>query len=101
MGELGLAPKRGVLVHGKPGTGKTTVGRWLAHRLKGKFFLVGEMMLQADIIKVFAAAKAAAPAVVFIDDADIVIGGCRGSDVFRFLLSTMDGIPSRGGSNQH
>merc|ERR1712039_1076883 len=67
----------------------------------------GEMMLQADIIKVFAAAKAAAPAVVFIDDADIVIGGWRpidggrGSDVFRFLLSTMDGITSRGGSNQH
>jgi transitional endoplasmic reticulum ATPase len=100
--KLGLTPKRGVLVHGKPGTGKTTVGRWLAHRLKGKFFLVGEMMLQADIIKVFAAARAAAPAVVFIDDADIVIGGWRpldghrGSDVFRFLLSNMDGITSRG-----
>merc|ERR1712110_948629 len=69
--KLGLVPKRGVLLHGEPGTGKTTVGRWLAHRLKGKFFRVGEMMLQADIIKVFAAAQAAAPSVVFIDDADI------------------------------
>merc|ERR550532_2634053 len=100
--ELGLAPKRGVLVHGEPGTGKTTVGRWLAHRLKGKFFRVGEMMVHADIIKVFAAARAAAPAVVFIDDADIVIGGWRpvdggrGSDIFRFLLGTMDGLVSRG-----
>merc|ERR1711971_1105108 len=89
--ELGLAPKRGVIIHGDPGTGKTTVGRWLAHRLKGKFFLVREMMVHADIIKVFAAAKAAAPSVVFIDDADIVIGGWRpldghrGSDIFRFL----------------
>merc|ERR1711972_203233 len=104
--KLGLAPKRGVLVHGKPGTGKTTIGRWLAHRLKGKFFLVGEMMLQADIIKVFAAAKAAAPAVVFIDDADIVIGGWRpidggrGSDIFRFLLGQMDGLTSRGERQQ-
>ena len=100
--KFGLTPKRGVLLHGQPGTGKTTVGRWLANRLKGKFFLVREMMLHADIIKVFAAAQAAAPSVVFIDDADIVIGGWRpldghrGSDIFRFLLGRMDGLTSRG-----
>merc|ERR1712194_713478 len=100
--ELGLKMKRGVIIHGPPGTGKTTVGRWLAHRLKGKFFMVSEMMVHSDIIKVFAAAHAAAPAVVFIDDADIVIGGWRpldghrGSDIFRFLLGRMDGITSRG-----
>merc|ERR1711972_769189 len=100
--ELGLTPKRGVIIHGPPGTGKTTVGRWLAHRLKGKFFRVGEMMVHADIIKVFAAAQAAAPSVVFIDDADIIIGGWRpldghrGSDIFRFLLGQMDGLTSRG-----
>merc|ERR1712216_393664 len=99
---LGLRTKRGVIIHGPPGTGKTTVGRWMAHRLQGKFFHVKEMMLQSDIIKVFAAAQAAAPAVVFIDDADIVIGGFapldggRGSDVFRFLLGRMDGLTSRG-----
>jgi ATP-dependent 26S proteasome regulatory subunit len=100
--ELGLKPKRGVIIHGPPGTGKTTVGRWLAHRLKGKFFMVNEMMVHSDMIKVFAAAQAAAPSVVFIDDADIVIGGWRpldghrGSDIFRFLLGRMDGITSRG-----
>mmetsp|Transcript_43620 Transcript_43620/g.70704 ORF Transcript_43620/g.70704 Transcript_43620/m.70704 type:complete len:540 (+) Transcript_43620:106-1725(+) len=100
--QLGLAPKRGVLLHGQPGTGKTTVGRWLSHRLQGKFFLVREMMLQSDIVKVFAAAQAAAPAIVFIDDADIIIGGWRpldghrGSDIFRFLLGRMDGLTSRG-----
>lgn len=104
--ELGLGPKRGVLIHGDPGTGKTTVGRWLAHRLKGKFFRVGEMMVHSDIIKVFAAAQAAAPSVVFIDDADIVIGGWRpidggrGSDIFRFLLGQMDGLTSRGERQQ-
>jgi SpoVK/Ycf46/Vps4 family AAA+-type ATPase len=60
------------------------------------------MMVHADIIKVFAAAMAAAPSVVFIDDADIVIGGWRpldggrGSDIFRFLLGHMDGLTSRG-----
>ncbi len=35
-----LRSKRGVLLYGPPGTGKTTVGRALAHRLKGKFFLI-------------------------------------------------------------
>ena len=35
--KLNLKPKRGVLLAGPPGTGKTTIGRALAQRLRDKF----------------------------------------------------------------
>ena len=73
-----LRAKRGVLLYGPPGTGKTTVGRALAHRLKGKVFLVdGTFIAGTDgfygrINQVFEAAKDNAPSVIFIDDADAI-----------------------------
>mmetsp|Transcript_49263 Transcript_49263/g.104824 ORF Transcript_49263/g.104824 Transcript_49263/m.104824 type:complete len:528 (+) Transcript_49263:135-1718(+) len=94
-----LVPKRGVLLYGPPGTGKTTVGRALAHRLKGRFFMIRELLLYKEIFEVFAEAKACAPSVVFFDDIDVLLGGwngltegARGHDLTRFLLSQMDGL---------
>jgi len=95
----GLLPKRGVLLYGPPGTGKTTVGRALAHRLKGRFFMIRELLLFKDIFEVFEQAKSVAPSVVFFDDIDMLIGGwnglaggARSLDLIRFLLSQMDGL---------
>src|SRR5262249_42484907 len=98
--ELGLKPKRGVLLSGPPGTGKTTIGRALAHRLKSKFFLIGGTVVAgADcfmdaVQEIFEAAKQNAPAVVFIDDCDVIFEKDDAKGFYRYLLTVLDGLES-------
>jgi transitional endoplasmic reticulum ATPase len=98
--ELQLKPKRGVLLAGPPGTGKTTVGRALAHRLKGKFFLIdgtviaGSSDFYDEVGKIFEAAKANAPSVIFIDDADVIFENESERGFYRYLLTLLDGMES-------
>lgn len=98
--ELDLKPKRGVLLAGPPGTGKTTIGRALAHRLKSKFFLIdgtfisGTGEFYAAIHEVIEAAKENAPAIVFIDDTDVIFEDGGDSGLYRYLLTLLDGLES-------
>ena len=95
-----LRSKRGVLLYGPPGTGKTTVGRALAHRLKGKFFLIdGTFIAGTDgfynrINQVFEAAKDNAPSVIFIDDADAIFEDGEERGLYCYLLIMIDGLES-------
>lgn len=98
--ELHLKPKRGVLLVGPPGTGKTTVGRALAHRLKSKFFLIdgtyisGTAQFYGRIHEVFEEAKHNAPAIIFVDDSDAIFESGEELGLYRYLLTMLDGLES-------
>ena len=98
--ELSLKPKRGVLLAGPPGTGKTTVGRALAHRLKSKFFLIdgtivsGTPHFHSHVHRIFEAAKQNAPSIIFIDDTDVMFESGQETGFYRFLLTMLDGLES-------
>lgn len=100
--ELGLRPKRGVLLYGPPGTGKTTIGRALAHRLRGKFFLIDGTFIAGtgdfynSVHRVFEAAKDNSPSVIFIDDADAIFEDGEERGLYRYLLTMLDGLESEG-----
>lgn len=97
--DLGLSPKKGVLLYGPPGTGKTSVGRALAHRMKGKFFMIDGTVFTESADKfytrvkmVFDQAKLSTPSVVFIDDADVLMQSDRLHGLNRYLLTMLDGL---------
>ena len=98
--ELKIKPKRGVLIAGPPGTGKTTIGRALARRLRGKFFLIdgtfisGSQQFYQRIHRVFEGAKQNAPAVIFIDDSDVIFENGKEHGLYRYLLTALDGLES-------
>jgi len=102
--ELNLKPKRGVLLAGPPGTGKTTVGRALAHRLKSKFFLLDGTVVSGAhdfynrVHQIFEAAKQNAPSILFIDDSDVIFESGEELGLYRYLLTMLDGLESESNS---
>jgi transitional endoplasmic reticulum ATPase len=99
--ELDIRPKRGVLLYGPPGTGKTSIGRALAHRMKGRFFLIdGSFPTEPPsaffgmVNAVVEQAKRHAPCVLFIDDADMLFGIVHITGLARYLLTLLDGLES-------
>jgi predicted AAA+ superfamily ATPase len=93
---------KGAVLCGPRGTSKSSVGRWLAHQLGGKLYLIGgETSAQnSNFISIFEdTVKEAAknsPAVVFIDDVDTLFSN---DGVYRAFLTILDGLDSEKRSN--
>jgi transitional endoplasmic reticulum ATPase len=92
--ELGLQPARGILLHGEPGTGKTTIGRALARQMKGKFFIMDGSTPPGGADSLLAAAEASSPSIFFIDDADVIFKDGANGGFARKLLTKLDGLES-------
>lgn len=98
---LDIRPKRGILLYGPPGSGKTSVGRALAHRMRGKFFLIDGSFVTEPPNQFFGAVRALvkdakdnAPSILFVDDADVLFGIEHIAGFARYLLSFLDGLES-------
>lgn len=109
--QLGVSPPTGVLLYGPSGCGKTALGLALAQSTHATFIpvngaevvhkVVGES--EKAIAQVFARARAAAPAILFIDQIDM-LARPRGADssaertmdrLLSCLLMEMDGITAK------
>jgi cell division protease FtsH len=112
---LGARTPKGVLLVGPPGTGKTLLARAVAGEANVPFFPVSgsdfvEVFVGVGaqrVRKLFAQAKAKAPAILFIDELDAIgksrTGGSGGGandereHTLNQLLVEMDGFASRDG----
>jgi transitional endoplasmic reticulum ATPase len=107
---LGIAPPKGVLLHGPPGTGKTLLAQALANEAKahfatingpeimGRFYGESEERLRA----IFQEGQENPPAIIFIDELDSIapkreaVMGEVERRVVAQLLTLMDGLTPRG-----
>jgi len=110
---LGARIPHGVLLFGPPGTGKTLLARAVAGEARAAFFSIAASEFIEEIVGVgaarvrdlFAQAKQAAPAIIFIDEIDAIgrsrqgAGGLGGGNDEREqtldqILTEMDGFDS-------
>ena len=98
LGAFGLSRKKGVLLYGPPGNGKTHTIHYLAGALKGHTtFLItaGQMGLLSEYMTL---ARLLQPSLVVIEDVDLIArdrrnmnGPCEES-LLNLLLNEMDGL---------
>ena len=111
---LGARVPHGVLLSGPPGTGKTLLARAVAGEANAPFFSIAASEFVEAIVGVgasrvrdlFTQAKAAAPAIIFIDELDAIgrsrttgLGGFSGGNdereqTLNQILTEMDGFDS-------
>ncbi|EQC39107.1 hypothetical protein SDRG_03315 [Saprolegnia diclina VS20] len=113
---LNLKPPRGILLYGPPGCSKSTIVRACAYASHATFLTLSAADVfspyfgdaEAAIRQVFRDARAATPAIIFMDEIDAIVskrdfadGGSGGSGmalrVLSTLLNEMDGVEATDG----
>ncbi len=100
---VGIPFRRGVLLVGPPGVGKTQVFRALSHRLAGRctvLWLTARAVENPEsIASIFAFARSLAPTVLFWEDLDLTIRNrvVGGGYLLGELLAQLDGAGSAEG----
>lgn len=86
--------KRGILLYGHPGNGKTTLVKSIAGSIPGPaaYWQITEYTNSESVREVFEAAKRLAPMVLIIEDIDSMP-----DEVRSFFLNTLDGATSKEG----
>lgn len=99
MEQLGLGVRRGVLLAGPPGVGKTVVSQVIARELLGEFtvMIVDARAGQYVLSQVFKEARTFGPTVVILEDIDLIVenrhtGGA--SSTLSEFLAAMDADPT-------
>ncbi len=93
-------PPKGVLLHGKPGTGKTLLAKAVAHEVRANFIsvnasnFISKWVGEAEnkITEVFKKARQAAPCVLFFDEIDALTprrGESEGNQVLERVVSQL------------
>jgi len=96
----GLPLKRGILLYGKPGTGKTMIGRALAQRCGVTFIVAtpGLLSRSDDVRRVFSWGRRFAPTILFFEDLDMVAAGRHSGETAKEILGEflagLDGLDS-------
>lgn len=115
LARMGVTPARGILMFGPPGCCKTTLVRAAANSCHASFLSVSGAAIyspylgdaEAFMRELFKRARLAAPAIVFLDEIDSIVGSRTGAGsgsrddvrerVLSTLLNEMDGFERMAG----